>query len=58
MTMRPADLLDGFADAPGVGEILVSGLSIDPRAIAEGNAFVALRGTTEIGRAHLRTPAL
>lgn len=45
MTMRLADLLDGFADAPGVGEILVSGLSIDSRAIAEGNAFVALRGT-------------
>jgi UDP-N-acetylmuramoyl-L-alanyl-D-glutamate--2,6-diaminopimelate ligase len=45
MTMNLADLLDGFADASGAGEIAVSGLGLDSRAIAGGNAFVALRGT-------------
>lgn len=45
MTMRLADLLDGFADASSAGDIVVSGLSLDSRDIAQGNAFVALRGT-------------
>lgn len=45
MTMNLADLLNGFADARSAGEIVVSGLSLDSREIAEGNAFVALRGT-------------
>ena len=29
MTMRLADLLDGFADVPNAGDIAVSGLSLD-----------------------------
>ncbi|WP_448102544.1 UDP-N-acetylmuramoyl-L-alanyl-D-glutamate--2,6-diaminopimelate ligase [Luteibacter jiangsuensis] len=45
MTMRLADLLAGFADASSAGDIVVSGLSLDSREIASGNAFVALRGT-------------
>ncbi|QWT20223.1 UDP-N-acetylmuramoyl-L-alanyl-D-glutamate--2,6-diaminopimelate ligase [Bacillus sp. NP157] len=44
-TMALSALLDGFADAQGAGEIVVSGLALDSREIAEGNAFVALRGT-------------
>jgi len=44
MTMTLAELLNGFADASGAGEIVVSGLSLDSREIAEGSAFVALRG--------------
>ena len=49
MTMRLADLLDGFADASGAGELDVSGLAIDSREIEPGNAFVALRGTKDHG---------
>ncbi|SKB32121.1 UDP-N-acetylmuramoyl-L-alanyl-D-glutamate--2,6-diaminopimelate ligase [Luteibacter sp. 22Crub2.1] len=45
MTLTLAELLDGFADASGAGEIVVSGLSLDSREIVEGQAFVALRGT-------------
>ena len=48
MTMRLADLLDGFAAAAAAGEIAVSGLALDTRENAPGHAFVALRGT----RAH------
>ncbi|WP_426286726.1 UDP-N-acetylmuramoyl-L-alanyl-D-glutamate--2,6-diaminopimelate ligase [Luteibacter sp. E-22] len=44
MTMRLTDLLDGFADASGAGDIDVSGLALDSREIVRGNAFVALRG--------------
>ena len=44
MTMLLSELLHGFADASGAGELVVSGLSLDSREIAEGNAFVALRG--------------
>ncbi|WP_072322045.1 UDP-N-acetylmuramoyl-L-alanyl-D-glutamate--2,6-diaminopimelate ligase [Luteibacter sp. UNCMF366Tsu5.1] len=47
--MRLADLLDGFADASGAGELDVSGLAIDSREIEPGNAFVALRGTKDHG---------
>lgn len=43
--MRLTQLLDGFADASGAGEIAVSGLALDSREVVEGNAFVALRGT-------------
>src|SRR5688500_12688277 len=49
MTMTLAELLHGFADASAAGEIVVSGLALDAREIAEGNAFVALRGTKEHG---------
>ncbi|MGN6479559.1 UDP-N-acetylmuramoyl-L-alanyl-D-glutamate--2,6-diaminopimelate ligase [Luteibacter sp.] len=44
-SMNLNELLNGFADAQGAGEIVVSGLSLDSREIAAGNAFVALRGT-------------
>ncbi|WP_132144651.1 UDP-N-acetylmuramoyl-L-alanyl-D-glutamate--2,6-diaminopimelate ligase [Luteibacter rhizovicinus] len=37
-------LLDGFAGAQGSGDIVVSGLGLDSRAVAAGDAFVALRG--------------
>ncbi|MET0936641.1 MAG: UDP-N-acetylmuramoyl-L-alanyl-D-glutamate--2,6-diaminopimelate ligase [Luteibacter sp.] len=47
--MALADLLNGFADAQGAGEIVVSGLALDSREIVDGNAFVALRGTKEHG---------
>jgi UDP-N-acetylmuramoyl-L-alanyl-D-glutamate--2,6-diaminopimelate ligase len=47
--MNLADLLNGFADTTGVGEIVVSGLSLDSREIVEGHAFVALRGTKDHG---------
>ena len=42
--MPLAELLHGFADASAAGELAVSGLSLDSREIADGNAFVALRG--------------
>jgi UDP-N-acetylmuramoyl-L-alanyl-D-glutamate--2,6-diaminopimelate ligase len=45
MSMRLADLLEGFADASAAGDIVVSGLGLDSREIAPGQAFVALRGT-------------
>ena len=44
-SMNLNELLHGFADAQGAGEIVVSGLALDSREIAAGNAFVALRGT-------------
>jgi len=49
MTLRLADLLEGFADATGAGDLAVSGLAIDSREIEAGNAFVALRGTKDHG---------
>jgi UDP-N-acetylmuramoyl-L-alanyl-D-glutamate--2,6-diaminopimelate ligase len=42
--MPLAELIHGFADASAAGELAVSGLSLDSREIAEGDAFVALRG--------------
>jgi UDP-N-acetylmuramoyl-L-alanyl-D-glutamate--2,6-diaminopimelate ligase len=42
--MPLAELLHGFADASAAGELAVSGLSLDSREIAAGDAFVALRG--------------
>jgi UDP-N-acetylmuramoyl-L-alanyl-D-glutamate--2,6-diaminopimelate ligase len=48
MTMPLTELLHGFADASAAGERVVSGLSLDSREVAEGNAFVALRG----GKSH------
>ncbi|UPG85127.1 UDP-N-acetylmuramoyl-L-alanyl-D-glutamate--2,6-diaminopimelate ligase [Luteibacter aegosomatis] len=49
MTLRLAELLDGFADTQGAGDIAVSGLSLDSREIAPGHAFVALRGLKNHG---------
>jgi UDP-N-acetylmuramoyl-L-alanyl-D-glutamate--2,6-diaminopimelate ligase len=46
MTLR--DLLADDGDAGDAGSIVVRGLSIDSRAVREGDAFVALKGT----RAH------
>jgi UDP-N-acetylmuramoyl-L-alanyl-D-glutamate--2,6-diaminopimelate ligase len=51
MTMTLATLLDGFADASAAGDVAVSGLSLDSRAIAPGDAFVAMRGTQGHGLA-------
>ncbi|MDF4002277.1 UDP-N-acetylmuramoyl-L-alanyl-D-glutamate--2,6-diaminopimelate ligase [Luteibacter sp. PPL552] len=44
MTLRLAELLDGFADAQGAGDLAVSGLAIDSREIEPGQIFVAMRG--------------
>lgn len=49
MTVLLADLLHGFADAQGAGDIAVSGLALDSREIASGHAFVALRGLKNHG---------
>lgn len=38
-------LLDGIADAPEAGDMVVSGLSLDSRQVRAGDAFFALRGT-------------
>ena len=46
--MRLDDLLRGIAEVPRGGEIVVSGLTQDSRAVRAGDAFVALRGA----RAH------
>ncbi|HJU27499.1 MAG TPA: Mur ligase domain-containing protein, partial [Rhodanobacteraceae bacterium] len=42
--MKLRDLLRGIADAPLAGEIFVSGLTQDSRAVRQGDAFVALQG--------------
>jgi len=42
--MTLSGLLHGFADASGAGDIVVSGLTLDSRAVNGGDAFVALRG--------------
>ncbi|WP_369926738.1 UDP-N-acetylmuramoyl-L-alanyl-D-glutamate--2,6-diaminopimelate ligase [Xanthomonas sp. NCPPB 2632] len=44
MTLALTDLLRDIADAPGAGDIAVSGLSLDSREVTAGQAFVALRG--------------
>ncbi|HET6552892.1 MAG TPA: UDP-N-acetylmuramoyl-L-alanyl-D-glutamate--2,6-diaminopimelate ligase [Dyella sp.] len=48
MSARLDQLLKDIADTPGVGDIVVSGLTLDSREVRPGEAFVALRGT----RAH------
>ncbi|MHA6205220.1 UDP-N-acetylmuramoyl-L-alanyl-D-glutamate--2,6-diaminopimelate ligase [Dyella soli] len=48
MSARLDQLLKGLADTPGVGDIVVSGLTLDSRQARPGDAFFALRGT----RAH------
>jgi UDP-N-acetylmuramoyl-L-alanyl-D-glutamate--2,6-diaminopimelate ligase len=44
-TLRLDHLLQGIAETPGAGQILVSGLALDSRKVSAGNAFFALRGT-------------
>ncbi|MGH7635985.1 MAG: Mur ligase family protein, partial [Gemmatimonadaceae bacterium] len=46
--MKLGDLLRGIADAPRDGDIVVTGLTQDSRAVRAGDAFVALQGA----RAH------
>jgi UDP-N-acetylmuramoyl-L-alanyl-D-glutamate--2,6-diaminopimelate ligase len=45
MSARLDQLLKGIADTPGVGDIVVSGLTLDSRQVRPGDAFFALRGT-------------
>ncbi len=47
--MRLDELLVGYAETGEFADALVSGLSLDSRAIARGDAFVALQGTREHG---------
>ncbi|MBL0164586.1 MAG: UDP-N-acetylmuramoyl-L-alanyl-D-glutamate--2,6-diaminopimelate ligase [Xanthomonadales bacterium] len=47
--MRLDDLLAGYADAGAFADVVVRGLSLDSRTIADGDAFVALQGTREHG---------
>lgn len=47
MTLR--DLLGGFADAGGSGDIVVHGLALDSRRVHAGDAFVALDGSQARG---------
>ncbi|MEP6882916.1 MAG: UDP-N-acetylmuramoyl-L-alanyl-D-glutamate--2,6-diaminopimelate ligase [Dokdonella sp.] len=47
--MRLHDLLAGYADTGEFADAVVCGLSLDSRAIARGDAFVALQGTREHG---------
>lgn len=54
MTTRLDQLLHGIADTPGVGDIVVSGLTLDSRQVRPGDAFFALRGTREHGIAFAR----
>ncbi|QNK00067.1 UDP-N-acetylmuramoyl-L-alanyl-D-glutamate--2,6-diaminopimelate ligase [Dyella telluris] len=49
MTARLDQLLHGIAETPGVGDIVVSGLTLDSRQVRPGDAFFALRGTREHG---------
>src|ERR1700749_3653173 len=49
MTARLDQLLQGIAETPGVGDIVVSGLNLDSRRVRPGDAFFALRGTREHG---------
>ncbi|WP_199098726.1 UDP-N-acetylmuramoyl-L-alanyl-D-glutamate--2,6-diaminopimelate ligase [Dyella sp. ASV21] len=49
MSARLDQLLHGIADTPGVGDIVVSGLTLDSRQVRAGDAFFALRGTREHG---------
>ena len=54
MTARLDQLLQGIAETPGVGDIVVSGLTLDSRQVRPGDAFFALRGTREHGIAFAR----
>ena len=47
--MRLDDLLAGYADVGLFANVAVRGLNLDSRAIAEGDAFVALQGSREHG---------
>lgn len=47
--MRLDTLLAGYADAGEFSDVLVRGLSLDSRTVAEGDAFVALQGSREHG---------
>ncbi|RDI98391.1 UDP-N-acetylmuramoyl-L-alanyl-D-glutamate--2,6-diaminopimelate ligase [Dyella solisilvae] len=49
MSARLDQLLKGIAETPGVGDIVVSGLTLDSRQVRPGDAFFALRGTREHG---------
>jgi UDP-N-acetylmuramoyl-L-alanyl-D-glutamate--2,6-diaminopimelate ligase len=54
VTARLDQLLKGIADTPGLGDIVVSGLTLDSRQVRPGDAFFALRGTREHGIAFAR----
>jgi UDP-N-acetylmuramoyl-L-alanyl-D-glutamate--2,6-diaminopimelate ligase len=43
--MRLDDLLAGYADVGPFADVVVRGLSLDSRAVAEGDAFIALQGS-------------
>ncbi len=47
--MRLDDLLAGYADAGMFADVIVRGLSLDSRLVAEGDAFVALQGSHQHG---------
>ncbi len=47
------NLLDGFCAKDNVGDITVSGLSIDSREINEGDLFVAVQGVTKHGKHYI-----
>ena len=49
MSARLDQLLQGIAETQGVGDIVVSGLTLDSRQVRPGDAFFALRGTREHG---------
>ncbi|MEO8012329.1 MAG: Mur ligase domain-containing protein, partial [Dokdonella sp.] len=49
MAMRLDVLLAGIAPAGQHGDIVVNGLGLDSRALAEGDAFVALQGSSMHG---------
>src|SRR5690348_16613266 len=53
--MRLDDLLRGIAEVPRGGEIVISGLTQDSRAVRAGDAFVALRGARVHGIAFAET---
>lgn len=57
MSARLDQLLKGIAETPGVGDIVVSGLTLDSRQVRPGDAFFALRGTREHGIAFARGAA-
>ncbi|MHC1480074.1 UDP-N-acetylmuramoyl-L-alanyl-D-glutamate--2,6-diaminopimelate ligase [Frateuria aurantia] len=52
-SMRLDQLLTGIAEPTGVGDIVVSGLCLDSRAVRPGEVFVALQGGREHGTAYL-----
>ncbi|MGO4503924.1 MULTISPECIES: UDP-N-acetylmuramoyl-L-alanyl-D-glutamate--2,6-diaminopimelate ligase [unclassified Dyella] len=57
MSARLDQLLQGIAETPGVGDIVVSGLTLDSRQVRPGDAFFALRGTREHGISFARGAA-